>query len=122
MSIFNWVAIRNDAETPFEIAWTAIKGFFTADVEPALKTFLNVLETNGGSKLLALALQVVTEAATGVQFGQLVTDLIAAAKATGIEVTEIAAQSALQVAKTNIAAQIAAPAAVPATETPATGA
>lgn len=106
MTIFNWVEVRDFAEAPFEKAWEAVKKFFSADVEPALKVFLQVLESNGGSALLQLALKVVTEAAGGVPFGTLIADLIAAAKVAGLEVTELAAKSALQVAQTSIQAQL----------------
>lgn len=100
MSLFT--SIRDEAVSAFAHITALVGGIFTKDVQPALITFLHVLETNGGALLISLALDVVKGAEAGTPFGQLTTALIDNAKAQGIEVIEIAAHSALQVAQTSI--------------------
>lgn len=102
-----FASIKDAATSSFDHVKTKLSGIFHDDVEPALITFLHVLETNGGAALVSLALQIVTAAASGTPFGVLTSTLIASAKDAGISVTEIAAKSALQVAKTHLEAQLA---------------
>lgn len=105
MSLF--IKIKDAAVSSYDHVKTVISGIFHNDVEPALITFLHVLETNGGAALISLALQTVISAETGVPFGTLTTTLIANAEAQGIQVATIAAHSALQVAQTHLQAQLA---------------
>ena len=127
MSLFS--AVRENAAADLEAAWTKIKGFFSADIEPALKTFLQVIESNGGSDLLKIALQVIAAAETGAPWATLVSLATSAATAAGIQTTDLAVSSALQVAQTSLQATLASegvasittiPAAPPATGTGAT--
>lgn len=105
MSLFT--AIKDAATNSFEHVKTVLSGIFTNDVEPALTTFLHVLETNGGAALITLALQTVSSAESGTKFGDLITALVSNAETAGIQVAEIAAKSALQVAQTHLQAQLA---------------
>lgn len=118
--------IADEVTSFYNTTVTKIKGIFVDDVEPALTTFLHVLEANGGAALINLALSVVTAAEAGTPFGALTASLIAAAETQGIQVVEIAAKSALQVAQTHLQAQLVVvpsvdvpPVAVPAPEAPA---
>jgi hypothetical protein len=105
MSLFS--SVREKAAADLEAAWTKIKGFFSADIEPALKTFLQVIESNGGSDLLKIALQVIAVAETGAPWDTLVSRAKSAATAAGIQTTYLAVSSALQVAQTSLQATLA---------------
>lgn len=94
----NWTVFRDDVEAPFEKLWDLI----SPTLLPILKAFIDSIKDNGGPVLLELALQVFTAAQAGTPFGQLTADLIAAAEAKGITLTEVAAQNALQVAKNEV--------------------
>lgn len=105
MSLF--ASIKDGAISAYQHVKNVVSNIFTADVQPALITFLHVLETNGGAALILLALQTVAAAETGTPFGVLTSTLITSAEAQGIQVATIAAKSALQVAQTHLEAQLA---------------
>jgi hypothetical protein len=98
--------VKDAAVSAYQHVKTVVSSVFTNDVAPAITTFLHVLETNGGSALIQLALATVLSAEAGTPFGVLTSTLIASAEAQGIKVAEIAAKSALQVAQTNLQAQL----------------
>lgn len=105
MSLFS--RIKDAATNSFEHVKNVISGIFTNDVEPALTTFLHVLESNGGAALITLALQTVMQAETGAKFGELTTSLITSGEAAGITVATDAAKAALTVAQTHLQTQLA---------------
>lgn len=82
--------------------WNSIKHAFSDDVEPFLKSTLDLLERNGGGLLLQIAVDVAPDLAT-MQFGTAVAKVLADLKAAGVqtikEEEELAAQTALQFAK-----------------------
>jgi len=100
MSLFS--AVRENTAANLEAAWTKIKGFFSADIEPALKTFIQVIESNGASALLKICLQVIASVEAGAPWETLVNLVKSAAQAAGIQTTELAISSALQVAQTSL--------------------
>ena len=108
MSIFT--TIEGDVETDFEAFWANVQGFFSADVAPAVKSFLQVFSTTFGQQALTAALATVGSLATGTTFTTaatgLATTLLGDAKTDAASEAELSAtqmlqtiQSALQVAK-----------------------
>lgn len=86
------MSIFQNIESGFQTVWENFKGYFTADVEPILRDFLEQFATADGQLILTSAITAVATLAGGAPFAtvaeELVTTLISKSET-------IAAQSAL---------------------------